>query len=202
MIQMNNVAIGYNGIAIREDLCYHFEENKIYGILGESGIGKTTMLKTIAGLIPAVNGEITYGVDRKSIYMMHQHYTCFDWLNCLNNVLICDRINHKRITEVKRTEAFCMLNMVGLGQYASQMSEVYPTQLSGGQKQRLALARTLYAKPKVILMDEPMSALDDKTREAMQLVVKAHQVATGCTIIMVTHSPAEARLLCDDIITF
>lgn len=202
MIQMNNVAIGYNGVAIREGLCYNFEENKIYGILGESGIGKTTFMKTIAKLIPAVDGDIVYGLNPKDIFMMHQHYTCFNWLNCLDNILICDKVKHQKITEARRTEAFCMLKAVGLEQYSSQMSDTYPTQLSGGQRQRLALARILYAKPKVILMDEPMSALDDNTRTAMQLLVKGHQKITGCTIIMVTHSPAEAKLLCDEIINF
>lgn len=200
MIKVNNVAIGYNDIAIRENLCYTFEDDKIYGILGESGIGKTTFLKTIAGLLKPISGEIIRDVPTKEIFMMHQQYTCFDWLDCVQNVLITEKVKHHKITKEMTDDAISLLDLVGLGQYTQK--KTYPTQLSGGQRQRLALARTMFSKPKIILMDEPLSALDEKTRQSMQALIIDHHKRYPCTIILVTHSPAEAELLCDNIISF
>ena len=202
MIKVNNVAIGYNDVAIRENLCYTFEDDQIYGILGESGIGKTTFLKTIAGLLKPISGEIVRDMSVKEIFMMHQQYTCFDWLDCEQNVLITEKVKGHKITKEMREEAVELLNRVGLGQYTGKKHRTYPTQLSGGQRQRLALARTMFSKPKVILMYEPLSALDEKTRSLMQILITDHHDKHPCTIILVTHSPAEARLLCNDIISF
>lgn len=202
MIKLNNVAIGYNGVAIRENLCYTFEDNQIYGILGESGIGKTTLLKTIAGLLKPISGEIIRDVPTKEIFMMHQAYTCFDWLDCEQNVLITEKVKGHKITKSMRDDAVYLLDKVGLGQHVGKINRTYPTQLSGGQRQRLALARTLFSKPKIILMDEPLSALDERTRSFMQNLILSHQRQYPCTILMVTHSQSEARLLCNDIISF
>ncbi len=199
MIKVSNVSIGYNNIEIRSNLDYNFEQNKIYGILGESGIGKTTFLKTIAGLLKPIKGTIK--VDKglkRSIYMMHQSYTCFDWLTCLDNILITERIKHHKITSELKEKAYKALSDVGLIEHVNK----YPAQLSGGQRQRLALARTLFTSPQVILMDEPLSALDEDTRRCMQdLILNIHK-QTHNTIIMVTHSPQEAKRMCDEIITF
>lgn len=199
MIKVDNVSIGYNNIEIRSNLDYNFEQNKIYGILGESGIGKTTFLKTIAGLLKPIKGTIK--VDKglkRSIYMMHQSYTCFDWLTCLDNILITEKIKHHKITPELKEKAYKALSDVGLIEHVNK----YPTQLSGGQRQRLALARTLFTSPQVILMDEPLSALDEDTRRCMQdLILNIHK-QTHNTIIMVTHSPEEAKRMCDEIITF
>lgn len=197
-IIVNNASIGYNSLVIKKDLNYTFEQGKIYGILGESGIGKTTFLKTIAGLLKPISGTITSSIDKKDIYMMHQAYTCFDWLTCEQNVLITERVKHHKITYELRDEALKMLMKIGLYKY----SDCYPTQLSGGQRQRLALARTLFSSPKVILMDEPLSALDEETRSGMQdLILDIHK-ETHNTIIMVTHSPVEADKMCDEVLTF
>lgn len=198
MIKMNNVSIGYAPIAIKENINYTFEDGKIYGILGESGIGKTTFLKTIAGLLKPINGNIENSHSNKEIFMMHQSYTCFDWLNCLDNILITERIKYHRITKELKDKAMEALKSVGLEEHAKK----YPTQLSGGQRQRLALARTLFTLPKVILMDEPLSALDEETRIGMQdLILDIHK-QTHNTIIMVTHSKEEANKMCDIILNF
>lgn len=197
MIKIENVTIGYNGIAIRERLSYTFGDGKIYSILGESGIGKTTFLKTIAGLLKPIDGfiEIT---DNIKPYLMHQQYTCFDWLTCIDNILITDKINHKPIDRNAKEKAASILDKVMLYGHCDK----YPTQLSGGQKQRLALARTLYASPDIMLMDEPLSALDENTRRKMQdLIIKEHK-RTGSTIIMVTHSEEEAKKMSDKIEIF
>lgn len=198
MVKVNNVSIGYNSIVIRDNLDYTFKQDKIYGILGESGIGKTTFLKTIAGLLPPIGGIVERNIPIKEIFMMHQSYTCFDWLNCLDNILITERIKHHVITKELKEKALKALKDVGLEAHAKK----YPTQLSGGQRQRLALARTLFTSPKLILMDEPLSALDEETRREMQdLILDVHN-KTHNTIIMVTHSSNEANRMCDEIINF
>lgn len=127
--------------------------------------------------------------------MMFQNYTCFDWLKCLDNVLIAQRV-HSRISEKNIEDAKKWLNAVGLGNDLNK----YPTQLSGGMKQRLALARTLFMNPKVVLMDEPLSALDEKTRAAMQDLIMEDHAHDKNIIIMITHSHEEAERVCDVVI--
>lgn len=199
MIQLNDLAIGFNKVPILEGINQTFEDNKIYGILAKSGRGKTTLLRTIAGLLKPVSGEVLIdgvlykNAENNPVYMMHQKYSNFNWLTCLDNVLIAQR--NKRLRD--RDEAMGALFKVGLMQYAAN----YPSQLSGGMQQRLALARTLYVKPKYLLMDEPLSALDDKTRSSMQQLITSIQDETQCTIVMVTHSQDEASKMCDEILT-
>lgn len=204
MIELRNITTGYSkNKPLKKNFTYTFE-NKIYGILGESGCGKSTLLKTIAGLIYPlegeifVDGEILKRADKNDIYMMHQNYTSFDWLTCLDNVLITEKIKHNKISDEDRKNALRWLDKVGLKEHAYK----YPTQLSGGMKQRLALARTLYMKPSIILMDEPLSALDEKTRTEMQdLILNIHK-ETHNTIIMITHSKEEAYKMCDEVLNF
>lgn len=201
MIEIKNVTTGYSrDKPLLRDYSYIFE-NKIYGVLGKSGSGKTTLLRTIAGLMKPLNGEIIIdGVkvtkaNKNNVYMLHQNYTSFDWMTCLDNVLIAKKIKSK-VTSKDIQNAQKMLDIVGLKGYENK----YPKQLSGGMRQRLALARTLFMKPDIILMDEPLSALDSETRSEMQnLIMKIHN-ETNNTIIMVTHSKAEAEKMCDVII--
>jgi ABC-type nitrate/sulfonate/bicarbonate transport system ATPase subunit len=202
MIQLNNLSIGYSGVAIIDGLNLSFEDGKVYGILAKSGVGKTTLLKTIAGLLPPVKGHVSidgvyYRTSRRNpVYMMHQRYCNFNWLTCLENVLIAQRDKRKRYTEESRADAHLALCQVGL----DSCEDKWPSQLSGGMQQRLALARTLYVKPKYLLMDEPLSALDDNTRSEMQsLILNIHR-KTQNTILMVTHSQDEASKMCDQII--
>ena len=205
MIELKNLTTGYSrDKPLKKNCNLIFEDNKIYGILGKSGCGKSTLLKTIAGLIYPlegtvyINGQILKKASQNDIYMMHQNYTSFDWLTCLDNILITEKIKHKKITTDIRNNALRWLEKVGLKDYANK----YPTQLSGGMRQRLALARTLYMKPSIILMDEPLSALDDKTRTEMQdLILDIHK-ETNNTIIMITHSREEAEKMCDEILIF
>lgn len=203
MIQIDNITVGYSRTnIIIKDFSYTLEDNKIYGILGESGCGKTTLLRTISGLKKPYNGKILRDnkviekAGKNGIYMMHQNYTAFDWLTLLDNVLIARKIKQK-VSGKDVKEAYSILERVGLLDHADK----YPTEISGGQRQRLALARTLFAKPDVILMDEPLSALDESTRKSMQdLILKYHKEHKGI-IVMVTHSSEEANRLCDSIIT-
>lgn len=192
MIQLNNLVVGYDK-PLLNPITATFEDNKVYGILGKSGCGKSTLLRTIAGLNKQMSGSIVKN-DASVPYMMHQRYTNFDWLSCLDNVLIAER-KRKGRRELKG-EAVEVLKKVGLGDYLDR----YPTELSGGMQQRLALARVLFAKPKVLLMDEPLSALDDATRERMQQLILDCHKETQNTILMVTHSVDEAIKMCDHII--
>lgn len=200
MIELKNLYTGYSkSNPLLEDFNYVFE-NKIYAILGESGCGKTTLLRTIAGLTKSLSGEvlidgIKINKPNKNVYMMHQAYTSFDWLRCIDNVLIAKKIKGK-VDHNDIEKAQHMLNKVELGDHIDK----YPRQLSGGMRQRLALARTLFMNPGIVLMDEPLSALDSETRSKMQNLILDMHKETGNTIILVTHSSAEAELLSDDIL--
>lgn len=201
MIEVRNLSVGYRKNApLLKGYNAKFG-GKIYTILGKSGIGKTTFLKTIAGLIKPLDGEVL--IDGKvvknagnGVYMMHQQYTNFNWRTSLDNVLIAKQIKGLRDGDVERAKA--ALEAVGL----SDCIDKFPSQMSGGQNQRLALARTLFAQPKVLLMDEPLSALDEKTRERMQNIILSQHKACNNTIIFVTHSIEEAKRMGDCIIEF
>lgn len=192
MITLNNLVVGYNK-PLMKPLNLTFENGHIYGVLGKSGCGKSTLLKTIAKMQKPLSGGVQRN-DNDQIYMMHQRYTNFNWLTCLDNVLIAER-NKKKRKELK-PKAISVLQQVGLGEYLDR----YPTELSGGMQQRLALARVLFVKPSYLLMDEPLSALDDSTRAKMQQLIMDIHKETNNTIIMVTHSVEEAHKMCDEII--
>lgn len=202
MIELKNLSIGYDNEPILTGINYTFEDNKIYGILGKSGYGKTTLLRTLCGLLKPIDGEIL--IDGKpfrnaredKIYMMFQNYTSFDWLTCLENVTIVKKIAEGKVTEKNIATATEIMKLVGLG----EKLDWYPTQLSGGQKQRLALARTIFMNPAVVLMDEPLSALDEKTRADMQQLIKNDHDHDKNIIIMITHSTEEAHKMCDVVI--
>jgi NitT/TauT family transport system ATP-binding protein len=182
-----------------ENLSYEFEDGKIYCIQGKSGCGKTTLLRLIAGLRQPDAGTVT--IDGKPVhrsmpdlFMMHQTYSNFPWMTVADNVLLPMKLRGK-ITPELMQQMNGMLERVGL----ANCGHLYPHELSGGMKQRVALARVLIAKPKAMLMDEPLSALDPATRTRMQdLLLETHksqEVETGNLIIMVTHDPAEADKL-------
>lgn len=201
MIKVKNLYTGYcRDKPLLKDFNYDFD-TKVYGILGQSGCGKTTLLRTIAGLMKPLSGEVVINEEvvtkasKNNVYMMHQNYTSFDWLKCLDNVLIAKkvkgRVNGEDIDRAKQ-----IIALVGL----EGNEDKFPKQLSGGMRQRLALARTLFMSPEIILMDEPLSALDVNTRENMQdLIIQNHR-ETNNTIIIVTHSREEAKKMCDVII--
>lgn len=200
MINVNGVTVKFGEKTVLNEFSTSFEENKIYCILGRSGCGKSTLLRTIAGLLKPTGGEVQYGGKKitkpnDDIFMMHQSYTNFPWKNCLENVLFPIKLKRK-VTNEDQKEALELLVKVGLGEHVDK----YPDELSGGMKQRLALARVLMSRPKVILMDEPLSALDDKTRVEMQNLIMGLQKETKNTIIMITHHKGDADKMADQII--
>jgi NitT/TauT family transport system ATP-binding protein len=200
LIKINDVSLKFGEKVIFDKFNTEFTDNSIYCILGKSGCGKTTLLRIIAGLQKPDNGFATYKEGKilkpnADIFMMHQNYTNFPWKNCLENVLFPIKLKRK-VTQDDVKEALGLLSKVGL----SGSEEKLPDELSGGMKQRLALARVLMAKPPIILMDEPLSALDDKTRGEMQdLILQMHQ-ETKNTIIMITHSKDDANKMGDHIL--
>lgn len=199
-MKIEGLTVKFKDRTIFENWNSTFEDNKIYAILGASGCGKSTLLRTIAGLLKPNEGTVSYNDKRitkpiDQIFMMHQAYTNFPWKNCLENVLFPIKLKRK-VTPEDIAFAKEMINRVGL----NECEEKYPDELSGGMKQRLALARVLVSKPPVILMDEPLSALDDKTRESMQKLILDLHEETSNTIIMVTHNQEEAHKMGDFIL--
>jgi putative spermidine/putrescine transport system ATP-binding protein len=171
-------------------------------VLGPSGSGKTTLLQIICGLVTPTSGRLfidgrdeTYTpVHRRDIGVVFQSYALFPHLTVAENVAF--PLQMRKMTPLTiRTKVFDALEMVGL----AAMSDRMPGALSGGQQQRVALARCFVYQPSVILMDEPLGALDRKLRESMQIEIKRLHRDTGATIIFVTHDQEEALALSDRI---
>ena len=175
---------------------------EFFSMLGPSGCGKTTMLRMIAGFETPSSGQIRLeGADvsrvppyRRNVNTVFQQYALFPHMNVADNVAFGPRTKGLDEAETRKRVA-TMLDVVRLGSFADR----YPSQLSGGQKQRVALARALVNHPSALLLDEPLSALDLKLRQAMQLELKRIQREVGITFIFVTHDQEEALTMSDRI---
>jgi putative spermidine/putrescine transport system ATP-binding protein len=171
-------------------------------ILGPSGSGKTTLLQIICGLVEPTGGRLFIdGADhthtpahRRHIGVVFQNYALFPHLTVAENVSFPLQMRRIAARDL-RTRVAAALDMVGLGALAAR----FPRELSGGQQQRVALARCFVYQPSLILMDEPLGALDRKLREAMQIEIKRLHRDTGATILFVTHDQEEALALSDRI---
>jgi NitT/TauT family transport system ATP-binding protein len=175
-------------------------EGEFVAVLGRSGCGKSTLLRLIAGLLPVSAGQLT--VDgtpvtrpRRDIAMLFQRPALLPWRSVLDNVLLpvemfgLSRARH-------RTRALQLLEMAGLGGFEKRL----PHELSGGMQQRVSLCRSLVAQPRVMLMDEPFSALDALTREELSGELQRVHMENAATIVFVTHSIDEAVLLADRVV--
>jgi spermidine/putrescine transport system ATP-binding protein len=177
-------------------------DNEFFTLLGPSGCGKTTLLRMIAGFEDVTEGAIfLYGdpiadlpPNKRPVNTVFQNYALFPQMTVLDNVAFGLEMRGQSKSQARKT-AGEMLELVQLSQFAARK----PSQLSGGQQQRVALARALAPKPKVLLLDEPLSALDLKLRKAMQLELKHLQRETGITFIFVTHDQEEALTMSDRI---
>jgi len=177
-------------------------ENEFFTLLGPSGCGKTTLLRLIAGFELPTNGAIALqGEDitskppyRRPINTVFQNYALFPHMTVAENVGFGLRMLGKSTAEIKHTTER-MLALVQLEPLAGRRTD----QLSGGQQQRVALARALAPAPKVLLLDEPLAALDLKLRKSMQLELKSLQAETGITFVFVTHDQEEALTMSDRI---
>ncbi|CAN5760594.1 ABC transporter ATP-binding protein [soil metagenome] len=175
-------------------------DNEFFTLLGPSGCGKTTLLRLIAGFETATAGEILLfgaSIERlppheRPVNTVFQQYALFPHLSVFDNVAFGLEMLRKSKSDVKKT-VMKMLELVKMETFASRK----PAQLSGGQQQRIALARALAPHPKVLLLDEPLSALDLKLRHAMRGELKTLQRETGVTFIFVTHDQEEALTMSD-----
>jgi putative spermidine/putrescine transport system ATP-binding protein len=185
------------------DLCV--APGEFVTLLGPSGSGKTTTLNMIAGFTEMTDGDILMDgrpigrlrPHRRDIGVVFQHYALFPHMTASDNVAfpLRQRRIGRRDASRRAREA---LDLVGLGEYC----ERYPRQLSGGQQQRVALARAIVFEPRVLLMDEPLGALDKKLRESLQLEIKRVHREVGITFVYVTHDQEEALALSDRVAVF
>ncbi len=197
-------AFGQGGVAVRalDDVSVQIRKGEFFTLLGPSGCGKTTLLRLIAGFETPTSGQILLdGQDithlppnRRPVNTVFQSYALFPHLTVAQNIGFGLEMQGKPRAEVKATVAR-MLALVRL----EPMAERKTSQLSGGQQQRVALARALAPQPKVLLLDEPLSALDLKLRKEMQVELKRLQTETGITFIFVTHDQEEALTMSDRI---
>jgi NitT/TauT family transport system ATP-binding protein len=175
-------------------------QGEFISCVGPSGCGKTTLLNIVAGLIPATRGQVLLegtplNEPSRDIGVMFQSPVLLPWRTVERNVLLPGEIFGRDAEEV-RDKARKVIETVGLGEFLTAL----PKQLSGGMQQRVALARVLTYDPKILLMDEPFGALDEFTREAMNLELKRITQQSDVTVVFVTHNIAEAVFLADRVV--
>jgi spermidine/putrescine ABC transporter ATP-binding subunit len=196
IISIRNITKRFgNSVVAVDNADFEIVAGEFFALLGPSGCGKTTLLRMLAGFESPTEGEIIIdgqpmeGVDpdKRPVNMVFQSYAVFPHMSVERNVGYGLRVTGVPADETKR-RAREALELVKMEKYADRM----PSQLSGGQRQRVALARALVKRPKVLLLDEPLSALDAKLREAMQLELVRLQQSVGITFVIVTHDQDEA----------
>jgi len=199
-VRLDHVSKAYGAVIAVNSVSLDIERGTIYSLLGPSGCGKTTTLRLIAGFEQPSGGEVLIRGNRvndvppykRDISIVFQSYALFPHLTVGDNVAFGLRM--RRVPRAERAKAVTeALAMVKLGGYA----ERYPRQLSGGQQQRVALARAIVIKPAVLLLDEPLGALDKMLREEMQVELRQLQQRLGITAVFVTHDQEEALTLSD-----
>ena len=200
---IQNVRKAYGDVTVVKDFSLEVEQGEFVSFLGPSGCGKTTMLRIVAGFeVPSAGSVIIGGQDvtclkpnQRNIGMVFQSYALFP------NMTVGQNIGFGlKVAGVPKAEAAArvdeMLQLISL----PQLGDRYPYQLSGGQQQRVALARAMAGKPQVLLLDEPLSALDAKVRVSLRDEIRAIQKALGITTIFVTHDQEEALSMSDRIV--
>ena len=203
-LEVQAVGLRYDRTPILRGVSLTLAAGDIGCLLGPSGCGKTSLLRAIAGLEPITDGQIVVAgstlssaghrvaPERRGIGMVFQDLALLGHLNSLDNVALG---LHRLPRGQRRQQASQWLERVGLGDRA----RAYPHQLSGGQQQRVALARALAAQPRLLLLDEPFSALDTALRESLALEVRTLLKGLGTTALMVTHAQQEAFAFADRI---
>ncbi len=201
IISIENVSKRFaGGVVAVDDVSLEIVEGEFFALLGPSGCGKTTLLRMLAGFeIPSggtisIDGRDMKGIDpnRRPVNMVFQSYAVFPHMRVFDNVAYGLKVTGVAKSEIRARveEALGLVQLEGLGNRK-------PDQLSGGQRQRVALARALVKRPRVLLLDEPLSALDAKLRAAMQLELVRLQHTVGITFIIVTHDQDEALSMAD-----
>jgi spermidine/putrescine transport system ATP-binding protein len=201
-IDIRSVVKRYGTATALHGVSLSITDNEFFTLLGPSGCGKTTLLRCIAGFEDVTEGEIRLfgqniaGLEpnHRPVNTVFQQYALFPHMTVLDNVAFGLKMKGMGLAD-RTARAGRMLEMVHLSAFADRL----PSQLSGGQQQRVALARALAPEPKVLLLDEPLSALDLKLRQAMRVELKTLQEQTGITFIFVTHDQEEALTMSDRI---
>ncbi|MET8989965.1 ABC transporter ATP-binding protein [Nonomuraea wenchangensis] len=205
MLKIDGVTRSFGSVTALDDVSLQIEQGEFFALLGPSGCGKTTLLRIIAGFETPDSGRVTLdGEDllskapnRRPISLMFQSYALFPHMTVAKNVAYGLERERLPRQEIKQRVGE-VLETVGLSAHAGRK----PAQLSGGQRQRVALARSIVKRPRLLLLDEPLSALDKKVRADMQLELKRLQHEVGITFVVVTHDQEEAMSLADRIAVF
>lgn len=200
MLELRHIKKSYDHVTILKDINLSIGDGEIVSILGPSGCGKTTLLNLILGLTPADSGQIIFDgqditnteMEKRGFNIVFQDYALFPNLNVYKNITY--GLKNKPDIATKQ-EVDELIHLLGLGEHLNKKIE----QLSGGQKQRVALARTMVMKPKLLLLDEPLSALDGVIKESIKEKIKQIAREYHLTTIIVTHDPEEALTLSDKV---
>ena len=203
MLEIRNIQKSFGSQTAISNLSFSIEEGKFISLLGPSGCGKTTLLRILAGLETADQGEILWRghsvteipAKDRPFNMVFQNYALFPHLNVYDNVAFGLKLKKVSADNMKK-RSMAALDLVGLADFANRNSMT----LSGGQQQRVALARALVNEPQILLLDEPMSALDQQLRARMQTDLRLLQKKLGLTFILVTHDQDEAMAVSDEIV--
>lgn len=201
MLELKHIQKSYDGTPVLKDISIQVEDGEIVSILGPSGCGKTTLLNLILGIVKADSGQILYNgedvtdvsMEKRGFNIVFQDYALFPNLNVYKNITY----GLKNCPDVStREEVEGLIDLLGLREHLNKGIE----QLSGGQKQRVALARTMVMKPRILLLDEPLSALDGVIKESIKDRIKTIAREYNLTTIIVTHDPEEALTLSDRVL--
>lgn len=198
MLELKNVKKSYDGTVVLKDISLDIGEGEIVSILGPSGCGKTTLLNLILGIVDADGGRIIFNgedltdvpMEKRGFNIVFQDYALFPNLNVYQNITYGLR-NRPDISSREEVEE--LIRLLGLEEHLTKRIG----QLSGGQKQRVALARTMVMKPRILLLDEPLSALDGVIKESIKDRIRTIAKEYNLTTIIVTHDPEEALTLSD-----
>lgn len=201
MLELKNIVKRYDNNVVLDDISLTVGDGQIVSVLGPSGGGKTTLLNVLLGLTDVTSGQIMYDgedvtnvpMEKRGFNIVFQDYALFPNLNAYDNITYGLRNNPGLSTKREVSE---LIGLLGLDEHL--MKKV--TQLSGGQKQRVALARTLVMKPRLLLLDEPLSALDGAIKESIKQKIKEIVDQYNLTTIMVTHDPEEALTMSDRVL--
>tara|TARA_B100000965_G_C19586568_1_gene756033 strand:+ start:1409 stop:2512 length:1104 start_codon:yes stop_codon:yes gene_type:complete len=202
ILDLKNIDKSYGETKVLENINISIYDNEFFTILGSSGSGKSTIIRMIGGFTKPSSGEIIYEdkiinnepIFKRPFNTVFQDYALFPNMNVFNNVGFGLKIKNVNKDKIKE-KVLEVLRIVGLENLANRM----PQELSGGQQQRVALARAIICEPKVILLDEPLGALDAELRKQMQLFLKEIQKKIRITFIFITHDQEEAIFLSDRI---